>query len=69
MHIINHQQSLLPSSSIINEKEEEEECEDNFITYICENTDGILDSIDQMTFALNETAVRYGPVIVLKDAP
>ena len=50
-------------------KENEEEAEDNFITYICENTDGILDSIDQMTFALNETAIKYGPIIVLKDAP
>jgi hypothetical protein len=67
MAISNNQQSLLQSSFIVNEKEEE--CEDNFITYICENTDGILDSIDQMTFALNETAVTYGPVIVLKDAP
>ena len=68
MSINNQHQSLLPSSSLINEKEQKE-CEDSFITYICENTDGILDSIDQMTFALNETAVRYGPVIVLKDAP
>ena len=66
MSAINHQQSF--SSSLLNENEEKVS-EDNFITYICENTDGILDSIDQMTFALNETAVRYGPIIVLKDAP
>ena len=66
MSAINHQQSF--SSSLLNENEEKES-EDHFITYICENTDGILDSIDQMTFALNETAVRYGPIIVLKDAP
>ena len=65
MSAINHQQSF--SSSLLNENEEE--AEDNFITYICENTDGILDSIDQMTFALNETAIKYGPIIVLKDAP
>lgn len=67
MSDINHQQSF-SSSSLLNENEEKES-EDNFITYICENTDGILDSIDQMTFALNEIAVRYGPIIVLKDAP
>ncbi|HKO64001.1 MAG TPA: hypothetical protein VJU13_02265 [Candidatus Nitrosocosmicus sp.] len=66
MSAINHQQSF--SSSLLNENEEKE-AEDNLITYICENTDGILDSIDQMTFALNETAIKYGPVVVLKDAP
>ena len=65
MSAINHQQSF--SSSLLNENEEQ--AEDNLITYICENTDGILDSIDQMTFALNETAIKYGPVVVLKDAP
>ncbi len=62
------QQSL--SSSIITKKEQiEEDDEFCFTTYICENTDGILDPIDQMTFALNETAIKYGPIIVLKDAP
>jgi hypothetical protein len=66
MSAINHQKSF--SSSLLNENEEKE-AEDNLITYICENTDGILDSIDQMTFALNETAIKYGPVVVLKDAP
>ena len=67
MSTTDHQQSL-SSSSLLNENEEKE-AEDNLITYICENTDGILDSIDQMTFALNETAIKYGPVVVLKDAP
>ena len=66
MSAIDHQKSF--SSSLLNENEEKE-AEDNLITYICENTDGILDSIDQMTFALNETAIKYGPIIVLKDAP
>ena len=66
MSAIDHQKSF--SSSLLNENEEKE-AEDNLITYICENTDGILDSIDQMTFALNETAIRYGPIVVLKDAP
>ena len=67
MSAINHQQSF-SSSSLLNENEEKESV-DNIITYICENTDGILDSIDQMTFALNETAIKYGPIVVLKDAP
>jgi len=66
MSAIDHQKSF--SSSLLNENEEKE-AEDNLITYICENTDGILDSIDQMTFALNETAIKYGPIVVLKDAP
>lgn len=50
-------------------KEEENNDEENITTFICENTDGILDPLDQMTFALNETAIKYGPIVVLKDAP
>jgi hypothetical protein len=37
--------------------------------YICENTDYVLDPLEQMTYALNETQVSYGSVIVLKNAP
>ena len=37
--------------------------------YICENTDCVLDPLEQMTYALNETQVSYGSVIVLKNAP
>jgi hypothetical protein len=37
--------------------------------YICENTDCILDPIEQMTYALNETQVSYSSVIVLKNSP
>jgi hypothetical protein len=37
--------------------------------YICENTDCILDPLEQMTYALNETQVSYGSVIILKNAP
>ena len=37
--------------------------------YICENTDCVLDPHEQMTYALNETQVRYGSVVVLKNAP
>ena len=43
--------------------------EENITSSICENTDGISDPLDQMTFALNETAITYGPAVVLKDAP
>ena len=55
------------SSSLIFERGDQDEI--SLITYICENTDGILDPIDQMTYALNETAIKYGPLIILKDAP
>jgi hypothetical protein len=37
--------------------------------YICENTDGVLDPIEQMIYALNETQVKYRSVVVLKNAP
>lgn len=49
---------------------EEEKTEDSELTlFICENTDGILDPMEQMTYALNEMQVKYGSVIVLKNAP
>jgi hypothetical protein len=47
----------------------EEEGEPEIPIYICENTDGVLDPIDQMIYALNETQVKYGSVVVLKNAP
>lgn len=50
-------------------EEEEEESEPEMPIYICENTDGVLDPIDQMIYALNETQVKYGSVVVLKNAP
>lgn len=59
----------LPVSSRTEKEEEEKEDNNSVITFVCENTDGILDPIDQMTFALNETAIRYGPIVILKDAP
>jgi hypothetical protein len=46
-----------------NEKEEE------FNIFICENTDGILDPLEQMTYALNELQVKYESVVILKNAP
>jgi hypothetical protein len=38
-------------------------------TYICDNTDGILDPLDQLTYGMNEIQLTYGNVVVLKDAP
>jgi hypothetical protein len=49
------------------EKEDEQIPETSI--YICENTDYVLDPMEQMTYALNETQVRYGSVVVLKNAP
>jgi hypothetical protein len=49
--------------------EKEDELIPETSVYICENTDYVLDPLEQMTYALNETQVRYGSVIVLKNAP
>jgi hypothetical protein len=49
--------------------EKEDELIPEMSIYICENTDCLLDPMEQMTYALNETQVRYGSVIVLKNAP
>jgi hypothetical protein len=43
--------------------------ETDLLTYICDNTDGVLDPLDQITYGMNEVLVSYGQVIVLKDAP
>ena len=54
----------------INKNEKIEEIEEiDLLTYICDNTDGILDPLDQITFGMNEVQVTYGNVVVLKDAP
>jgi hypothetical protein len=37
--------------------------------YICEYTDCILNPLEQITYALNETQVKYGSVVILKNAP
>ena len=50
-------------------KNEQEVGESQTVIYICENTDGILDPLEQMLYALNETQVKYGPIVVLKNAP
>lgn len=49
--------------------EKEDELIPEISIFICENTDCVLDPMEQMTYALNETQVRYGSVIVLKNAP
>ena len=51
----------------INKNEKIEEID--LLTYICDNTDGVLDPLDQITYGMNEVVVSYGQVIVLKDAP
>ncbi len=53
---------------MINEEVPQQEDPDTDI-FICENTDGILDPLEQITYALNETQVKYGSVVVLKNAP
>lgn len=48
---------------------EEEEYEPEITVYICENTDCVLDPMEQMKYALNETQITYGSITVLKNAP
>ncbi|AIC17219.1 hypothetical protein [Nitrososphaera viennensis] len=55
------------SSSLL--KNEEQPQDSDVTIFICENTNGILDPMEQMTYALNETQIRYGSVVVLKNAP
>jgi hypothetical protein len=55
------------SSSLLKNEEDEQDFSPSI--FICENTDGILDPLEQMTYALNETQVRYGSIVVLKNAP
>jgi hypothetical protein len=54
--------------SVLKKNLEEEEHEQTAI-YICENTDSVLDPLEQILYTLNEVQVRYSPVIVLKNAP
>ena len=55
------------SSSLLKNDEQQEDYGMNI--YICENTDCILNPLEQMTYALNETQVQYGPIVILKNAP
>jgi hypothetical protein len=53
--------------SVLKSDEQQEDFGMNM--YICENTDCILNPLEQMTYALNETQVQYGPIVILKNAP
>jgi hypothetical protein len=56
------------SSSLLKTEEQQEE-DFGMNIYICENTDCILNPLEQMAYALNETQVEYGSVVILKNAP
>jgi hypothetical protein len=43
--------------------------EDKVITFVCDNTDCVLDPLEQIKYSLNEVQLTYGSVVVLKDAP
>jgi hypothetical protein len=57
------------SSSLLKNEEQQEEEDFGVNIFICENTDYILNPLEQMTYALNETQVEYGSVVILKNAP
>jgi hypothetical protein len=43
--------------------------DDKVITFVCENTDCVLDPLEQIKYSLNEVQLTYGSIVVLKDAP
>ena len=43
--------------------------DDEVKTYVCDNTDCVLDPLEQIKYSLNEVQLTYGSVVVLKDAP
>jgi hypothetical protein len=63
---MNNKQSSKPLPSLL---DEEDHSDSAVSIFICENTDGVLDPMEQMTYALNETQVSYGSIVVLKNAP
>lgn len=63
---MNSKQASKPVPSIL---DEESNSDSAVSIFICENTDGVLDPMEQMTYALNETQVWYGSIVVLKNAP
>jgi hypothetical protein len=64
--MINKKISVSKKPILAVEKQEEEI---GLRIFICGNTDGILDPLEQMTYALNETQIKYSSVVVLKNAP
>lgn len=66
--VTNNKTKNVTSSSLLKTDEQQEE-DFGMNIYICENTDCILNPLEQMTYALNETQVEYGSVVILKNAP
>jgi hypothetical protein len=66
--VINSETKKAASSSLLKIGDQQEE-DFGMNIYICENTDCILTPMEQMTYALNETQVKYGSVVILKNAP
>lgn len=64
---MNKESLNIKASSPLLQNEQPEDSE--LSLFICENTDGILDPLEQITYALNETQVSYGSIVVLKNAP
>jgi dsDNA-binding SOS-regulon protein len=56
---------MATAASVLKEEEQDSELP----LFICENTDGIQDPMEQMTYALNETQVKCGSITILKNAP
>jgi len=42
--------------------------DDKVITFVCDNTDCVLDPLEQIKYSLNKVQLTYGSVVVLKDA-
>ena len=66
--VIDSETKKAASSSLLKIGDQQEE-DFGMNIYICENTDCILTPMEQMTYALNETQVKYGSVVILKIAP
>lgn len=66
--VIDSETKKVASSSLLKIGDQQEE-DFGMNIYICENTDCILTPMEQMTYALNETQVKYGSVVILKNAP
>lgn len=66
--VIDSETKKMASSSLLKIGDQQEE-DFGMNIYICENTDCILTPMEQMTYALNETQVKYGSVVILKNAP
>ncbi len=61
--------NLIANDSLELETTTADKIEDKVITFVCDNTDCILDPLEQIKYSLNEVQLTYGSVVVLKDAP